>query len=91
MGHNPPPALQNGGELSPIAITCGKLPCREPPFSESHQLQVGAIDPGAKVYWVAADKNVSTSGSGDTLIGAATQSAGSADAKVRVRLNGIAI
>ena len=52
---------------------------------------VGAIDPGAKVYWVASGKNVSTSASGNTPIGAATEAAGSADAKVRVRLNGISI
>jgi predicted RecA/RadA family phage recombinase len=53
----------------------------------------GAIDPGAKVYWVAADKNVSTAdGSGSNkLIGAATAAAGGADAKARVRLNGVAI
>lgn len=29
----------------------------------------GAINPGAKVYWVAADKNVTTTASGNTLIG----------------------
>jgi predicted RecA/RadA family phage recombinase len=53
----------------------------------------GAIDPGAKVYWVTADKNVSTAdGSGaNKLIGAATAAAGGSDAKARVRLNGIAI
>jgi len=54
---------------------------------------VPAIDPGAKVYWVAADKNASTAeGSGaNKPIGAATQTAGIADAKVRVWLNGVAV
>jgi predicted RecA/RadA family phage recombinase len=53
----------------------------------------GAINQGAKVYWVAADKNCSgaDASGANKLIGAATETAGGADAKVRVRLNGVAI
>jgi hypothetical protein len=44
-------------------------------------------------YWVAADKNCSADSAtgANKLIGAATEAAGSADAKVRARLNGVAI
>ena len=52
-----------------------------------------AIDAAAKVYWVAADSSCSADSAtgANKLIGAATEAAGSADTKVRVRLNGIAM
>ncbi len=52
-----------------------------------------AIDATAKVYWVAADKKCSADSAtgANKLIGTATEAAGSGDAKVRVRLNGVAI
>ena len=50
----------------------------------------GAITQGAKVYWVTADKNVTTTASGNTLIGVAAEAAGSAETEVKVTLtNGI--
>lgn len=50
----------------------------------------GAIDAGAKVYWKADTANVTTTASGNKLIGAATEAAADAATKVRVRLNGTA-
>ena len=48
----------------------------------------GALTQGAKVYWSTANKNVSTTASGNTLIGVTTKAAGSGDATAPVRLNG---
>lgn len=48
----------------------------------------GAITQGAKVYWNAANGNVTTTVTGNTLIGTATVAAVSGDALVRVKLNG---
>lgn len=48
----------------------------------------GEITQGAKVYWDNTAKNVTTTSSGNTLIGVATQAAASGDATARVRLNG---
>jgi len=50
----------------------------------------GAIDAGAKVYWKADTANVTTTASGNKLIGAATEAAADAATTVRVRLNGAA-
>ncbi len=47
-----------------------------------------AIAPGDKVYWVATDKAVSKTASGNTLIGVATTAAANPSASVNVRLNG---
>lgn len=47
-----------------------------------------AINPGDKVYWVAADKAVNKTASGNTLIGVATTAAANPSASVNVRLNG---
>lgn len=46
----------------------------------------GAITLGAKVYWVTADSNVSTTASGNTLIGVAWGAQASGDTTVKVRL-----
>lgn len=48
--------------------------------------------PGAKVYWNNSTKAVTTTASGNTLIGvqAGTAASASGDATVRVRLNGSA-
>jgi predicted RecA/RadA family phage recombinase len=48
----------------------------------------GGITLGAKVYWVAADSNVTTTASGNTLIGAAWTAQASGDTTVQVRLIG---
>ena len=48
----------------------------------------GAITQGAKVYWDNTNKNVTTTATANTLIGAATVAAASGDATVPVRLNG---
>jgi predicted RecA/RadA family phage recombinase len=48
----------------------------------------GAISQGAKVYWDNTAKNVTTTASGNSLIGAAVSAALSGAATVRVRLNG---
>ena len=49
----------------------------------------GAITEGAKVYWDATAKNVTTTASGNTLVGAAVRAAATGDAKARIRLNGV--
>lgn len=48
----------------------------------------GAVTEGQKIYWNDTTKVVTTTASGNTLIGAATLAALSADATARVRLNG---
>lgn len=47
----------------------------------------GAISQGAKLYWVTADKNLSTTASGNTLIGFAWAAALAGDTTVRVVLS----
>lgn len=51
----------------------------------------GAITQGAKVYWDNTNKNVTTTSTSNTLIGAVTQAAASGDATARVRLNGTVV
>lgn len=46
----------------------------------------GAIGQGAKVYWVTADSNISTTASGNTLIGRAWAAQQAADPTVDVKL-----
>ena len=48
----------------------------------------GAVTQGAKIYWDNTNKNVTTTATGNTLIGAATVAAVSGDATVQVKLNG---
>ncbi|MPT48259.1 MAG: DUF2190 family protein [Sphingobium sp.] len=48
----------------------------------------GAVTQGARVYWNDTDKVVTTTASGNTLIGVAILPAAAGDATVRVRLNG---
>jgi predicted RecA/RadA family phage recombinase len=50
----------------------------------------GAITQGAKVYWDNTAFNVTTTSSGNTLIGVATQAAASGDATARIRLGIVA-
>jgi predicted RecA/RadA family phage recombinase len=50
----------------------------------------GAVAFGAKLYWSAANKHVTTTASGNTLIGLAAASAAANAATVAVRLNGTA-
>lgn len=50
----------------------------------------GAVTQGAKLYYVAADKNLSTTASGNTYVGLAFRAAASGDATVHLALaNGI--
>lgn len=50
----------------------------------------GAITQGAKLYWVVADKSLTTTASGNTLVGVANKGAGSGDATAELLLkNGI--
>ncbi|OSM07357.1 DUF2190 family protein [Magnetofaba australis] len=51
----------------------------------------GAITQGAKVYWDNTAKNVTTTATSNSLIGAVTQAAASGDATAIVRLNGVAV
>lgn len=51
----------------------------------------GAISAGALVYWDAVTGEVTTTDTGNVLIGAATEAAASGAATARVRLNGVAI
>lgn len=46
----------------------------------------GAITLGAKVYWDATNSNVTTTASGNTLIGAAWSAQASGDTTVKVRI-----
>jgi predicted RecA/RadA family phage recombinase len=46
---------------------------------------------GAKVYWDNTNGNVTTTSSGNSLIGVAVVAAGASDATVRVRLDGTSI
>jgi len=48
----------------------------------------GAITKGAKVYWNANAAQITTTATGNTLIGAATEAATSGAPTARVRLNG---
>ncbi len=50
----------------------------------------GAITRGAKVYWNNGNSQVTTTASGNTLIGAATEPAADGATSARVRLNGTA-
>jgi len=50
----------------------------------------GAVTQGAKLYWDNTAKNVTTTSSGNTLIGVATQAAASGDATARVKLGIVA-
>ena len=47
----------------------------------------GAITQGAKVYWNSTNSNVTTTASGNTLIGVAAVGAASGDATIPVLLN----
>jgi predicted RecA/RadA family phage recombinase len=50
----------------------------------------GAVTQGQKLYWVSADSNLSTTASGNTLVGVAFRAAASGDATVELLLtNGI--
>jgi predicted RecA/RadA family phage recombinase len=51
----------------------------------------GAVTALAKVYWDNTNKNVTTTASGNSLIGVAVAAALSGDPTVIVRLNGISI
>lgn len=50
----------------------------------------GAIAAFARTYWDDTNDNVTTTASGNRLIGFATEAAGASDTIVRVRLNGVA-
>lgn len=47
----------------------------------------GAVNQGAKVYWNSSNSNVTTTVSGNTLIGVAAAGAASGDATIDVLLN----
>lgn len=65
------------GEIGAVNLTgCYELP-----------KATGVIAQGAKVYFVTADKNVTTTASGNTLVGYAAEAAASADATVKVILS----
>lgn len=48
----------------------------------------GAVTQGAKVYWDDTNRNVTTTATGNTLIGCAVLAAAPGDALIRLRLNG---
>lgn len=50
----------------------------------------GAVTQGAKLYWDNTNKLLTTTSSGNTLVGVATQAAQSGDATARVRLGIVA-
>ena len=47
----------------------------------------GAISQGAKCYWNATNKNITTTASGNTLVGWAYDGAASGDTTVNLKLN----
>jgi predicted RecA/RadA family phage recombinase len=47
----------------------------------------GAVTQGAKLYWKAADSNLTTTASGNTIVGVAAEAAASGDATVKILLN----
>lgn len=47
----------------------------------------GAVTQGAKLYWSSANSNVTTTATGNTLIGVAAAAAASGDASIPVLLN----
>lgn len=49
----------------------------------------GAVTEGAKLYWSNSNSNVTTTASGNTLVGVAVAAALSADATIAVRLDGV--
>lgn len=49
----------------------------------------GAITKGAKVYWKASPGEITTTVTGNSLVGAATEPAADGETIVRVRLNGV--
>ncbi len=47
----------------------------------------GAVTQGAKLYWSAANSNLTTTASGNTFVGLAAEAAASGDASVKILLN----
>jgi len=47
----------------------------------------GAITQGAKLYWNSTNSNLTTTASGNTLVGVAAEAAASGDATVKILLN----
>ena len=50
----------------------------------------GALTEGQKLYWNSTNSNLTTTASGNTLVGVAVAAAASGDATVKVRLDGVA-
>jgi predicted RecA/RadA family phage recombinase len=50
-----------------------------------------AVNQGDRIYWDSVAKNCTTTVGSNTLIGAATEAAGTSTATVRTRLNGISV
>ena len=47
----------------------------------------GAVNQGAKLYWNSTNSNLTTTASGNTIVGVAAEAAASGDATVKVLLN----
>lgn len=47
----------------------------------------GAVTQGAKLYWNSTNSNLTTTASGNTLVGVAAEAAASGDATVKILLN----
>ncbi len=47
----------------------------------------GAVTQGAKLYWSAANSNLTTTASGNTIVGVAAAAAASGDSNVQILLN----
>jgi len=47
----------------------------------------GAINQGAKLYWSAANSNLTTTATGNTIVGVAASAAASGDSNVNILLN----
>ncbi len=48
----------------------------------------GAVTQGQKLYWNSTNSNLTTTASGNTIVGVAAEAAASGDANVKVLLNG---
>lgn len=47
----------------------------------------GAVTQGAKLYWNSTNSNLTTTASGNTIVGVAAEAAASGDANVKILLN----
>lgn len=75
------------GAIAKTDITDGKTGAVHISGVFSVPKATGAIAQGAKLYWSVANSNLTTTASGNTLVGVAADAAASGDANVKILLN----